>query len=124
VQLTFAKFEGTQVYGTICQSCKYRSETRSGFLEIEISFKVREVGVSSPVVDSKRVRIMLSLRIAFPLLFSRRLFLERTGKPFPNLKLYFTDYSRADISAQAVERCKMQRAILNCRFYLLFFTSL
>jgi ubiquitin carboxyl-terminal hydrolase 48 len=40
IWLTFPKFQGTQVYGTICQSCQYRSETRSEFLELEVSFKV------------------------------------------------------------------------------------
>ena len=44
--LTFLKFQGTQVYGTICQSCKYRSETRSEFLEIEVSFKVNTSSMS------------------------------------------------------------------------------
>ncbi|KAF5380840.1 hypothetical protein D9615_004069 [Tricholomella constricta] len=33
------QFQGKQVYGTICNHCKYRSERVSDFLEIEISLK-------------------------------------------------------------------------------------
>ncbi|KAL0946674.1 hypothetical protein HGRIS_012863 [Hohenbuehelia grisea] len=33
------QFEGTQVYGTICHRCKYRSEHETKFREIEISFE-------------------------------------------------------------------------------------
>ncbi|KAK7054721.1 hypothetical protein VNI00_003184 [Paramarasmius palmivorus] len=32
-------FEGTQVYGTVCDRCNYKSERSSNFLELEISFK-------------------------------------------------------------------------------------
>ncbi|KAF9526995.1 cysteine proteinase [Crepidotus variabilis] len=33
------QFEGKQIYGTMCHSCGNRSERRSEFLELEISFK-------------------------------------------------------------------------------------
>ena len=41
--LQFSKFQGTQVYSTICHSCENRSEKTSEFLELEISFKARRV---------------------------------------------------------------------------------
>ncbi|KAK0459838.1 uncharacterized protein EV420DRAFT_1629202 [Desarmillaria tabescens] len=33
------QFQGKQVYGTLCDTCAYKSERSSDFLEIEISFK-------------------------------------------------------------------------------------
>lgn len=35
-----SKFEGKQVYGTVCDRCSYRSERPSTFLEIEINLEV------------------------------------------------------------------------------------
>lgn len=36
----FLQFQGKQLYGTICHSCKYTSERSSDFLEIEVNIKV------------------------------------------------------------------------------------
>jgi hypothetical protein len=36
----FFQFQGKQVYGTICEKCKCRSERESDFLEIEVSIDV------------------------------------------------------------------------------------
>jgi len=40
IMLTTTKFQGKQVYGTICDNCRYRSERVTDFLEVEINFKV------------------------------------------------------------------------------------
>ncbi|KAJ3905046.1 cysteine proteinase, partial [Lentinula edodes] len=37
--LVNSQFEGEQVYGTMCDNCKYRSERRSNFWEIEVNFQ-------------------------------------------------------------------------------------
>ncbi|KAJ4487816.1 cysteine proteinase [Lentinula aciculospora] len=37
--LVNSQFEGEQVYGTMCDNCKYRSERRSNFWEIEVNLQ-------------------------------------------------------------------------------------
>ncbi|TFK30135.1 cysteine proteinase [Coprinopsis marcescibilis] len=37
--LVESQFQGSQVYGMLCHTCKYRSERPSDFLEIEVNFK-------------------------------------------------------------------------------------
>jgi hypothetical protein len=38
MRLTPIQFQGKQIYGTICETCGYRSERNTDFLEIEINF--------------------------------------------------------------------------------------
>lgn len=34
------QFQGSQVYGTFCHGCRYKSERTTDFLEVEVSFDV------------------------------------------------------------------------------------
>src|ERR1700731_3737539 len=73
------KFQGKQIYGTICSACNHRSEQISDFLEIEISF---EAGYSDTVLCVQLIpgfRVILISRIASQRSFNRRISLRIIG---------------------------------------------
>lgn len=125
IWLTFPKFQGTQVYGTICQSCQYRSETRSEFLELEVSFKVSTYRNFNYYYSPKSCKNNAKLEDCISTsLLPETLSGENQWGLIPQVRTYFTHCLRLDISAQAADRYKTPHVIQNCGNSPLSFTFL
>jgi len=68
-----AKFEGKQVYGTVCDKCGYKSERESNFLEIEVNLQVRtKLSVARVILTFDSISKTRHWKIASQIHCSRR----------------------------------------------------